>query len=147
MVTASHNPQGDNGFKICREGVRPIGGNSGLKEIEASCQGEPKPPLETLGAGKTADIWTEYLDHVIKLSQNVCRQAEAFVADDEDRAAFERILMHILRVRGLLETDEAVAFGTIGAQNRRQGAVDFDIELVGTVSGDLGNQLGGATNR
>ena len=36
MVTASHNPGEYNGFKICREGVRPIGSNSGLKDIEAA---------------------------------------------------------------------------------------------------------------
>ena len=38
VVTASHNPAQYNGFKICREHAIPIGGDTGLKEIEASCE-------------------------------------------------------------------------------------------------------------
>jgi phosphomannomutase len=35
MVTASHNPPGDIGFKICRARAAPVGERTGLKEIEA----------------------------------------------------------------------------------------------------------------
>jgi len=35
MVTASHNPGQYNGFKICREHAIPVGGDTGLREIEA----------------------------------------------------------------------------------------------------------------
>ncbi len=34
MITASHNPSEYNGFKLCGEGAKPIGLNSGLIEIE-----------------------------------------------------------------------------------------------------------------
>ncbi len=34
MITASHNPIDYNGFKLVREGARPISADSGLKEIE-----------------------------------------------------------------------------------------------------------------
>ncbi len=33
MVTASHNPAGDNGLKMCRAGARPIGIDTGLSAI------------------------------------------------------------------------------------------------------------------
>jgi phosphomannomutase len=68
MVTASHNPAGDNGFKLSREGVRPVGSVSGLKEIEAACQGEAPAPLAERGSSQPLDARADYLDHVTKLT-------------------------------------------------------------------------------
>jgi phosphomannomutase len=33
MITASHNPSKYNGIKLCREGARPVGADSGLAEV------------------------------------------------------------------------------------------------------------------
>ena len=68
MVTASHNPAGDNGFKICREGVRPVGSASGLKEIEAACAQDLPAPLAKLGSGQQVDLSKDYLDHVQRIA-------------------------------------------------------------------------------
>ncbi|ASK64925.1 phosphomannomutase/phosphoglucomutase [Brachybacterium avium] len=38
MVTASHNPGGDNGFKLCLPGARPVGRDSGLEEIRRAAE-------------------------------------------------------------------------------------------------------------
>ena len=38
MVTASHNPGEDNGFKLCLPGARPIGRDSGLEEIRRAAE-------------------------------------------------------------------------------------------------------------
>ncbi len=42
MITASHNPSGYNGFKICAEYARPIGEETGLREIEVLFKQVPK---------------------------------------------------------------------------------------------------------
>ncbi|MDR1635130.1 MAG: hypothetical protein LBS27_09490 [Bifidobacteriaceae bacterium] len=44
MLTASHNPGGDNGLKLMRAGARPIGLETGLKEIVAWADSHPDPP-------------------------------------------------------------------------------------------------------
>ena len=65
MVTASHNPADYNGFKLVREGARPISGDTGLKEIERmtisgdSGGSAPGPPPERV------DIRKEYVEHLL----------------------------------------------------------------------------------
>jgi phosphomannomutase len=68
MVTASHNPAGDNGFKLCREGVRPVGSQSGLDQVQASCEAELPAPLEARGTATQEDLSEAYLDHVLKVA-------------------------------------------------------------------------------
>jgi phosphomannomutase len=43
MFTASHNPAQYNGIKLCREGARPIGVDTGLREIKAAVRSGPRP--------------------------------------------------------------------------------------------------------
>ena len=38
MITASHNPGEDNGFKLCLPGARPLGRDSGLEGIRAAAE-------------------------------------------------------------------------------------------------------------
>jgi phosphomannomutase len=40
MVTASHNPGQYNGIKLCREGARPIGEDTGLLDIKAAIEAD-----------------------------------------------------------------------------------------------------------
>ena len=47
MITASHNPSRYNGIKLCREGAKPVGQQTGLAElremIEAGVPASPAP--------------------------------------------------------------------------------------------------------
>ncbi|HTF56982.1 MAG TPA: phosphomannomutase/phosphoglucomutase [Planctomycetota bacterium] len=63
MVTASHNPPPDIGFKICREGAFPVGERTGLKDIEAMVR-EPGRPAGPPGAAETISIVREYRTHM-----------------------------------------------------------------------------------
>jgi phosphomannomutase len=60
MVTASHNPPGDIGFKICRERAFPIGEKTGLREIERLSA--EKPAGGSTLAPRT--IVAEYREHL-----------------------------------------------------------------------------------
>jgi len=72
MVTASHNPSQYNGFKVCREHAIPVGGESGLREIEdrvGALRGEPAategPGARRGGERRRADLREPYRDHLL----------------------------------------------------------------------------------
>ena len=69
MVTASHNPARYNGFKVCREHAIPVGGDSGLKEIERLASGAPLEPRPARGASRRADVREAYVDHLLAVGQ------------------------------------------------------------------------------
>lgn len=61
QVTASHNPAAYNGFKISGPGVVPVGGDSGLAEIEAMVRaGVAAPAGVRQGGYETASISEAY---------------------------------------------------------------------------------------
>jgi phosphomannomutase len=67
MVTASHNPAGWNGLKLCRAGVRPIGRGSGLDEVRARATerlARPRPPAAVPGRVEHRPLLSDYADHV-----------------------------------------------------------------------------------
>ena len=50
MLTASHNPKNYNGLKFCMPGARPVGEDSGLREIRAIVERGDIPPAATKGS-------------------------------------------------------------------------------------------------
>jgi phosphomannomutase len=66
MVTASHNPARYNGLKVCREHAIPVGGDSGLREIEA-LTAESAPPRAPRGGLRSADVRAGYVEHVLSV--------------------------------------------------------------------------------
>jgi phosphomannomutase len=66
MITASHNPKGYNGIKLCLAGAAPVGIESGLADIKIIAQ-EPIAPAAIAGASRPLDILSGYVDHVTSI--------------------------------------------------------------------------------
>ncbi|HEY4599677.1 MAG TPA: phosphomannomutase CpsG, partial [Cerasibacillus sp.] len=64
-VTASHNPIDYNGMKLVRENARPIGMESGLKEIhDKVIAGQFSEPAQK-GSVTSYNIVPEYIEHLL----------------------------------------------------------------------------------
>ena len=64
MITASHNPAKYNGIKLCREGARPVGADTGLTELrDMAAAGVPRTggPAGTI---TERDLLSGYADHL-----------------------------------------------------------------------------------
>ena len=67
MITASHNPAKYNGIKLCREGARPVGAETGLTQLrDAAAQGLPAYH-GTPGVIVQRDLLSGYAAHLKKL--------------------------------------------------------------------------------
>ena len=66
MITASHNPKGYNGIKLCLAGAAPVGVDTGLVEIQAWAE-EGLEPVSEVGGVAQVDVLTGYLDHLLSI--------------------------------------------------------------------------------
>jgi phosphomannomutase len=66
MVTASHNPPQYNGIKLCRAGAKPVGIETGLKEIQELAE-RPRVPVPVPGTISEVDLLPGYADCLRKL--------------------------------------------------------------------------------
>ena len=73
-VTASHNPIDYNGFKLVREGSRPISADTGLADIRALAEAaqyelvngqDPSVAEEDRGSYEQVDIRQDYIEHLL----------------------------------------------------------------------------------
>lgn len=62
QITASHNPARYNGLKISRANAIPVGGDTGLGELEQMCLTRQIVPASKKGTVSTADALTPYLE-------------------------------------------------------------------------------------
>jgi phosphomannomutase len=66
QVTASHNPAKYNGFKISGIEAKPVGAETGLKEIEHIAIGLPHTKGKPTGRVKRMDLTEPYKNHVLR---------------------------------------------------------------------------------
>jgi len=66
QVTASHNPPQYNGFKISGIAAKPIGADTGLKDIEHIATALPHTKAAGTGTVEQYDLTDEYKNHVLK---------------------------------------------------------------------------------
>ena len=63
MFTASHNPAGYNGIKLCLAGAKPVGEDTGLDEVKAMTE-SGLAAGDTKGTRTERDVVAAYADHV-----------------------------------------------------------------------------------
>ncbi len=63
VFTASHNPAGYNGIKMCGPGAAPISADTGLRAIKAMAMAGPDPAASR-GTRTTRDVLDGYVTHV-----------------------------------------------------------------------------------
>lgn len=82
MFTASHNPAGYNGIKLCYSGARPIGRDTGLAEIESISESLLGQPLGQLtGPRRELNLLDEWAAHVISFVDRDSLRPLKVVAD------------------------------------------------------------------
>ena len=67
MVTASHNPASYNGLKVCREHAIPVGGETGLAEVERLSESDLGP--EQSGERRRVDVCDAYVEHLLAVGE------------------------------------------------------------------------------
>jgi len=88
IITASHNPAGWNGFKLCKANAVPISGATGIMDIERIVEEESWSECATLGTVSNYDIAPEYAkflqDHL-----NIDRKLKVVVDYANSMGSFE----------------------------------------------------------
>jgi len=69
QVTASHNPAKYNGFKVSGPGAKPVGEDTGLKDIKHIALSLLHTKGKSTGSVERRDLTSEYKKHVLKFLQ------------------------------------------------------------------------------
>ncbi len=66
MLTASHNPKQYNGLKFCQPGARPVGEDTGLRDIRSIVQAGVAPAAGPRGHVEHRDLLDDFVEHVLR---------------------------------------------------------------------------------
>lgn len=70
MITASHNPKGYNGIKLCLAGAAPVGAETGLDEVKRLAADPPEEAGER-GSVRKVDVLAGYVEHLVAFAPDV----------------------------------------------------------------------------
>jgi phosphomannomutase len=81
MLTASHNPKEYNGLKFCLPGARPVGEDTGLREIRSIVEQGDRPSGATPGVVEERAMLDAYVEHVLTFVDTGSMRPLTVVAD------------------------------------------------------------------
>ncbi|MEA2579824.1 MAG: phosphomannomutase [Actinomycetota bacterium] len=81
MLTASHNPKQYNGLKFCLSGARPVGEETGLREIRDMVERPEPPPAAAHGTVEQRSLLDAYVEHVLSFTDVAAMRPLVVVAD------------------------------------------------------------------
>ncbi|MHC4364170.1 MAG: phosphomannomutase/phosphoglucomutase [Planctomycetota bacterium] len=76
QVTASHNPAKYNGFKISGLGAKPVGVNTGLRDVQHIAMALVHTKGKAEGSVRKLDLTAEYKSHILKFLKPNVRRAK-----------------------------------------------------------------------
>ena len=71
VVTASHNPKQYIGFKMCREGARPLSGETGIREIQALVESGELETVGQFGKRDQVDVKDPFVEHIVGFAKGI----------------------------------------------------------------------------
>jgi phosphomannomutase len=71
VVTASHNSKEYIGFKMCREGARPLSADFGIKDIERMVMADDLAPVARHGKRQQIDVKPDFVDHIASFVRDI----------------------------------------------------------------------------
>jgi phosphomannomutase len=81
MLTASHNPKQYNGLKFCQPGARPVGEDTGLRDVRAIVEAGIEPADGSPGRVEQQDLLEAYVEHVLRFVDVEAMRPLTIVAD------------------------------------------------------------------
>ena len=81
MLTASHNPKQYNGPKFCQPGARPVGEDTGLRDVRAIVEAGVEPGDGPRGRIEQRDLLDAYVEHVLGFADVGSMRPLTVVAD------------------------------------------------------------------
>ena len=101
MFTASHNPAGYNGIKLCGPGAAPIGTGTGLEDVKARAMAGLSPAAVP-GSTTRRDLLDSYVEHVLAFVEVAALRPLHLVVDSANGmgglvapAVFERLPLEV----------------------------------------------------